>query len=245
MQRRITMVEKPDSITFSNAGYFLPGTVLNAIEQDGPQKFYRNQALRKLMVNFNMIDIIGRGIKKVFTEQQKRFFPMPDYIIDQEKKEVTVRIYGKLIDEIYYRLLKANPKLSLNDCIALDSVQKQEEISKEMAQRLRKLHLVEGRYPKLYLSLNVTKTSDNEEIRTEYIRNKGFNDNHYKEMIISYLKSFGRGSRSEINTLLYPKLSDVLTDEQKNRKVGNLLASLRKKGVIKPTEGKRWIVVEV
>lgn len=31
---------------------------------------------------FNMIDTIGRGIRKVFTEQQKRFFPMPDYKID-------------------------------------------------------------------------------------------------------------------------------------------------------------------
>ncbi len=245
MQRRITMVEKPDSITFSNAGFFLPGTVLNAIEQDGPQKLYRNQALCKLMVNFNMIDTIGRGIKKVFTEQQKRFFPMPDYIIDHEKKEVTVRIYGKLIDEVYYRLLKANPELSLKDCIALDAVQKHEGISKDMAQRLRKLHLVEGRYPKLYLSLNAAKTSDDKDIKTEYIKNKGFDDNHYKEMIVSYLKSFGSSSRSELNTLLYSKLSDVLTDEQKNRKVGNLLASLRKDGVIKPIEGKRWALVEL
>lgn len=29
-----------------------------------------------------MIDTIGRGIRKVFTEQKKRYFPMPDYQID-------------------------------------------------------------------------------------------------------------------------------------------------------------------
>ena len=120
----------------------------NAIEQTGPQKYYRNYALCQGMVNFNMIDTIGRGIRKVFTEQQKRFFPMPDYQIDQAKKEVTVRIYGKLINEQYYRLLKANPDLSLYDCIALDMIQKQEKIDKDIATRLRKLHLVEGRYPK-------------------------------------------------------------------------------------------------
>ena len=46
--------------------------------------------------------------------------------IDQAKKEVSVKIYGKLINEQYYRLLKANPDLSLYDCIALDMVQKHE-----------------------------------------------------------------------------------------------------------------------
>ena len=81
-QERITMVETPDFVTFSNGGYFLPGSIRNAIEQEEPQKYYRNYALCQGMVNFNMIDTIGRGIRKVFTEQKKRFFPMPDYLID-------------------------------------------------------------------------------------------------------------------------------------------------------------------
>lgn len=245
MQQRVTMLETPESITFSNGGFFLPGTVRNAIEYNSPQMFYRNQTLCNVMVAFNMIDTIGRGIKKVFTEQQKRFFPMPDYIIDQANKKVTVKIYGKLIDEVYYRLLKSNPKLSLSDCIALDAVQKHETIDKDIAKHLRSLHLIEGRYPKLYLSLKVAKTSNNEDIKTDYIKNKGFNDAHYKEMILSYLKSFGSASRSELNTLLFSKLSEVLTDEQKTRKVGNLLAALRKDGLIKLAEQKMWVLVEL
>lgn len=232
-------------MTFANGGFFLPGTVRNAIEQNGPQKFYRNYVLCQGMVNFNMIDTIGRGIRKVFTEQQKRFFPMPDYQIDQAKKEVVVKIYGKLISEKYYRLLKANPNLSLDDCIALDMVQKHEYIEKETAARLRKLHLIEGRYPKLYLSEYVAKTANNNELKTEYIKNRSFNDNHFKEMILSYLRSFGGATRGELNTLLQSKLSDVLTDEQKNRKIGNLLSSLKKSGVIKLTQGKKWVLVEV
>lgn len=245
MQERITMVETPDSVTFSNGGFFLPGTLRNAIEQNGPQKFYRNYALCQGMVNFNMIDTIGRGIRKVFTEQQKRFFPMPDYQIDQAKKEVTVRIYGKLINEQYYRLLKANPKLSLYDCIALDSIQKHEAIEKEMAARLKKLHLIEGRYPKLYLSEYVAKTADSKKLKTEYIKNRSFNDHHFKDMIASYLKSFGGATRAELNTLLESKLSDVLTDEQKIRKIGNILAAMKKDGTIQLTEKKKWILVEV
>lgn len=237
------MVEDPNSVTFANGGFFLPGTVRNAIEQNGPQKFYRNYVLCQGMVNFNMIDTIGRGIRKVFTEQQKRFFPMPDYQIDQAKKEVTVKIYGKLINEKYYRLLRANPNLSLNDCIALDMVQKHETIEKETAARLRKLHLVEGRYPKLYLSEYVAKTANTDELKTEYIKNRSFNDTHFKEMIISYLRSFGEANRSEINSLLQSKLSDVLSDEQKKRKIGNMLSALKKQGVIKLLDGKKWTLV--
>ncbi len=245
MQERITMVEKPDSISFANGGFFLPGSVKNAIEQNGPQKFYRNYVLCQGMVNFNMIDTIGRGIRKVFTEQQKRFFPMPDYQIDQAKKEVVVKIYGKILDEKYYRLLRANQDLSLFDCIALDMVQKHEIIDKETTSRLKKLHLVEGRYPKLFLSEYVAKTADNDELKTEYIKNRSFNDSHFKDMIISYLRSFGGATRGELNTLLRSKLSDILTDEQKSRKIGNLLSTLKKNGVIRLTEGKRWILVEL
>lgn len=245
MQERITMVEEPNSITFANGGFFLPGSVKNAIERNGPQKFYRNYVLCQGMVNFNMIDTIGRGIRKVFTEQQKRFFPMPDYQIDQAKKEVTVRIYGKILNEKYYRLLKAYPDLSLFDCIALDMVQKHEIIDKETTSRLRKLHLVEGRYPKLFLSEYVAKTADNDELKTEYIKNRSFNDSHFKEMIISYLRSFGGATRGELNTLLSSKLSDVLTNEQKNRKIGNLLLALKKNGTIRLTGGKKWLLVEL
>ena len=204
-----------------------------------------NYALCQGRVNFNMIDTIGRGIRKVFTEQQKRFFPMPDYQIDQAKKEVTVKIYGKLINEQYYRLLKANPDLSLYDCIALDMVQKHEKIDKDIASRLRKLHLVEGRYPKLFLSAYTAKTVDDKELKTEYIRNKSFNDLHFKDVIIQYLRSFGGATRAELNTLLQSKLSDVLTEEQKIRKIGNMLSALKKKGVIKLTEKKKWVLVEV
>lgn len=168
-----------------------------------------------------------------------------DYHIDQAKKEVTVKIYGKLIDEKYYRLLKANPTLSLDDCIALDFVQKHEQIDKDMATRLKKLHLVEGRYPKLFLSEYVAKTADNDELKTEYIKNRSFNDSHFKDMIVSYLRSFGGATRGELNTLLSSKLSDVLTDEQKIRKVGNLLSALKKDGIIQLSEKKKWNLVEV
>ncbi len=120
-----------------------------------------------------------------------------------------------------------------------------EEIDKDIASRLRKLHLVEGRYPKLFLSAYTAKTVDDKELKTEYIRNKSFNDLHFKDMILQYLRSFGGATRAELNTLLQSKLSDVLTEEQKIRKIGNMLSALKKQGVIKLTEKKKWVLVEV
>lgn len=46
-----------------------------------------------------MIDTVGRGIRKIYTEQRNRFFPMPDYDIDNEHRTVGITIYGKMIDE--------------------------------------------------------------------------------------------------------------------------------------------------
>jgi hypothetical protein len=119
------------------------------------------------------------------------------------------------------------------------------KIDKDIAARLRKLHLVEGRYPKIFLSAYTAKTVDDKELKMEYIRNKSFNDLHFKDMIVQYLRSFGGATRAELNTLLQSKLSDVLTEEQKIRKIGNMLSALKKKGVIKLTEKKKWVLVEV
>ena len=48
-----------------------------------------------------------------------------------------------------------------------------------------------------------------------------------------------------LNQLLQSKLSDVLTDEQKIRKISNLLSALKKEGIIELTNGKKWILVKV
>jgi ATP-dependent DNA helicase RecG len=49
------------------------------------------------MVNLNMIDTIGSGIKRMFLKQRERFFPMPDYDLS-EPERVKVRLFGKVLD---------------------------------------------------------------------------------------------------------------------------------------------------
>jgi ATP-dependent DNA helicase RecG len=75
---RINVLETPDSLLLTNAGSFLPGDVERVIRQDAPLEIYRNPYLAEAMVNLNMIDTQGGGIKRMFLTQFKRFFPMPD-----------------------------------------------------------------------------------------------------------------------------------------------------------------------
>ena len=93
LQQRIVFVEGPSTLYYGNGGSFIPGTIENALEHKGPQFHYRNEFLCRGMVNFNMIDTVGRGIKKIYTEQRNRFFPMPDYDIDNEHRTVGVRSF--------------------------------------------------------------------------------------------------------------------------------------------------------
>ena len=76
-----------------------------------------------------MIDTVSRGIKKIFDEQWRRHFPMPDYEIDAVNQVVGVRLYGNAINEKYTKILKENKTLTLQECIALDAAQKGHQIS--------------------------------------------------------------------------------------------------------------------
>lgn len=46
-------------------------------------------------------------------------------------------------------------------------------------------------------------------------------------MIVAYLQEFGTANRNEIDSLLFDKLSDLLSEKQKKQKIGNLLSALR------------------
>src|SRR3990172_8169225 len=92
LRGRINVVETPNSILLSNVGSFIPGDVEKVISQDAPLEIYRNPFLAEAMVNLNMIDTQGGGIKRMFQTQMKRFFPLPDYdLTEPERVAVTVR----------------------------------------------------------------------------------------------------------------------------------------------------------
>ena len=232
---KISMVEFEDGrLCFSNPGKFIPGTVEQVIHADAPETRYRNRFLTDAMVNLNMIDTIGSGIRKMFLIQRNRFFPMPEYQLDLNRVQVTIT--GRVLDMGYARKLAELPHLSLDDIILLDRVQKRQSLTQAQASHLRQLGLIEGRRPNFHISASVARQSGE---KARYIRNRGFDDQHYKQMIIEYIEKFESARRSDIDALLLDKLPDVLDEKQKHHKVKNLLQSIKNQGLI-IVEGKLW-----
>lgn len=239
---RIEVVEYEDShIIFQNYGEFLPQSVENVVTKDCPESVYRNRFLVEAMRNFNMIETEGGGIKKMFINQRVRLFPMPEY--DFSNGKVRVIITGKVIDENFARILTDNPRISLEDIILLDKVQKQKLISDEQVAYLRKEKLIEGRKPHFYLAHKIVSKTKDIVLKSQYIKNRSFDDEYFMNMIIEYLKRFGKASRKDINDLLKNKLSDVLNNSQKTNKIDYLLKKLKKSNVIKVDEKRFWILV--
>jgi len=229
------VIEEPDSLLFTNLGDFLPGSVEEVIRRDAPPELYRNRFLAEAMVNLNMIDTIGSGIKRMFTRQRERFFPMPDYDLSTPGY-VKVRIIGKVIDERYTRMLIQKTDLSLEEVIALDKVQKGKPVTDEEFKMLKRKGLIEGRRPNLFVSAKIAEATDT---KAEYIKKRAFDKQHYTKMVQEYLEKFSQATRKDIDRLLLDKISDALSHKQKIKFVSNLLQEMRRQGVIYTVEGKR------
>ena len=120
---KINVVEFEDrKLIFSNKGSFIPKTINNVLESNAPEERYRNKFLLNAMINLNMIDTIGSGIKKMFQIQRNKFFPLPQYNIKTNSIEVIIE--GKVLDINYASKLASMPDLTLKTIILLDKVQK-------------------------------------------------------------------------------------------------------------------------
>ncbi len=228
---RINVVEyEDDHLIFTNYGQFIPMSVESVVMSDAPEELYRNPFLVEAMRNLNLIDTQGGGIRKIFNFQRERLFPMPDYDLTGGKVKATLT--GRVLNEDYARILGSYPQLSMWDIIILDRVQKHLPVSAEDCKRLKGLGLIEGRRPNIYLSYKAAEASGNEKQKTQYIKNKSFDDAHFRELILSYLQTYRVASKSAITELLKDKMSDTLNEEQKIKKISNLLQSLRRSGKI-------------
>lgn len=243
---RIYVNECEGSINITNPGDFLPQTIEAVLQTTYNPPFYRNQLLADAMVKFYMIDTATSGIKKVYRIQKEKYFPMPDYDL-ATPNQVSVTIYGKTLDEQYTYILFDHPELDLETVYLLDQVQKGrgQNLSKESVAFLRKHKLVEGRVNSLYLSVEVAKSIEEE---AQYIKNKAFDDQYYRDMIIDYLEKFGKAQRKDFRKLLWDKFPDVLTDKQKERKILTLLTYLKRKGKIETDSGNQqlcnWVLMK-
>lgn len=240
---RVVVIEQSDRLIFENEGNFYEGTPGDYLEGNRTPHRYRNPFLAQAMSELNMIDTMGYGIHDMYARQARRYFPMPDYDLEKPSA-VRLTIYGGVVDPAYSRLLIQKTDLPLADVLALDRVQKKLPIPDEAVTRLKRAGLIEGRKPRFHVSASVAKATGS---MADYIRTRAQDDEFYAKLVIDYLQQSGQASRADIDKLLTDKLSDALTPEQKQRKIGNLLTKLRRRGRILNTgsRGKpEWTLAE-
>ena len=239
---RIYVNEFEDRLKFTNPGDFIPQKIEHVLEASYSPPFYRNQLLAESMAAFHMIDTATLGIRRAYNIQKAKYFPMPDYNVSSGT-QVEVTIYGKTLNDSYMHILYDHQDLDLQTVFLLDRIQKGLPVEKEDVDRLRGQKLVEGRMTSLYLSASAAKSIDES---TNYIKNKGFDDKYYKDLIVEYLKQYKKARKKDIRELLWDKLPNVLSGVQKENKIHNLLASLKRQGIIgkdsKNQQQSNWVL---
>ncbi|MBK5207189.1 MAG: hypothetical protein JJD98_17860 [Polaromonas sp.] len=212
----------------------MPGKVESLLEKDRSPEQYRNPCLTQAMVSLKLIDTVGSGIRRMFIEQRKRFFPLPDYLIEPEQQRVEVRITGRIVDERYVHVLMQQPYLSLMDVFLLDKVQKRLPISAAEVRVLRARKLIEGRMPNLHVSAQIANVLGDQ---AQYILDKGFEKDFYLMWVLKRLRT-EPCKRADLERVLLSKLPEILDAEQKRNKVKNLLAGMSRHLLI-TADGKR------
>ena len=133
----INIMEFKNKLIISNEGNFIPISVENVLKDGFSSPYYKNQFLATAMVNLNMIDTVGSGIRRVYDIQKSKYFPLPDYDLSEDNR-VKVTLYGKIIDENYTKLLFERTNLDIDKVMLLDRVQKEYSITKEQSDYLKK-----------------------------------------------------------------------------------------------------------
>lgn len=237
---RIIVTEETDRLVFESCGSFFAGSYEEYAEGKKTPDHYRNPFLVQAMVNLKMIDTQGYGIHTMFLHQKERFLPMPDYDTSDPEKVVLI-VPGCVINKDYSVLLMQRSDITLTETILLDRVQKGLPISDEAAKMLRKRRLIEGRKPNYFVGKVVAQITGQ---KMEYTKMKGFDDDYYKDLIIKALSEHHELTRMDFNNLLLGKLPDVLNEQQKLKKVDNLLFALKKIGRIVYCRNKTWTLLK-
>jgi ATP-dependent DNA helicase RecG len=161
------------------------------------------------MVNLNMIDTIGSGIRKMFTIQRDRYFPMLTCDISNEN-HTEVTIHGELINENYSLQLKKHPELSLDDVILLDKVEKKQLTGETETAHLWELKLVAGVASELQVAGNYTKITCQD----------------YRQMILKLITRNGSATGEDTVNLIMPALSPDEPKGKRLKKIANFVTKL-------------------
>ncbi|MGE4286997.1 MAG: RNA-binding domain-containing protein [Phycisphaerae bacterium] len=241
---RIVVAEYEDRLVFENEGEFFEGKPEDYVLGEKTPRKYRNTLLAQAMVELNMIDTMGYGIHRMNSAQAKRYLPLPDYDLS-EAKAVRLSIYSQVTDPSYSAMLIKITDLPLKDIWALDRIQKKLPLPKETIAILRKKKLIEGRIPNIHISSEIAEITDR---KKSYMACLQIEDSFLIKQICVYITKFNEASRQDISSFMCDKLSSEMTKQQKEKKISNLLAKMKRNGIIEfegtsPRQGK-WKIVK-
>lgn len=243
LKGKINVEEYENRLVFINEGSFIPETIEQALQAGYKPPYYRNAFLCNAMVNLYMIDTNGIGIPMIYQVQWERCFPLPTYDLEWPNR-VKVTLYGQILNGNYTKLLHVNGDLDLETVFLLDKVQKKEQISKKDYKRLKKKSLVEGRYPNIFVSFEIASTVG---AKADYVKNKGINDDVCCEIIVRALKTMGKATKAELLSIISGALPAILSDEQKAKKLSNLLQKMKREGTVEVSGSGRaasWALID-
>lgn len=91
---------------------------------------------------------------------------------------------------------------------------------------LKDKKLIEGRKPNFHISSSVANVTGE---KSDYIKQRGFKDEHYKRMVLDFIKEYGSATRQDIDKLILDILPKVLDKKQKSNKIRNMIYAMSKK----------------
>jgi len=160
----------------------------------------------------------------MFVIQKNKYFPLPEY--DFSNNKVKVQILGKVVDEKYAYSLAQSKDLSLAEIILLDKVAKHKPLLNSEIKELKKKKRIEGRKPNFYISSTLANVTNE---KANYIKQRGFKDDHYKKMILQFIEKYGKATKGDIDTLLLEILPSILDEKKKSNKVRNIIYAMSKR----------------
>lgn len=207
-----------DRLEISNPGGFIGGiTVDNVLRQNS---VCRNQQLADILRRVGLIEKAGMGIKRIFYTQAASGKIPPSYWTDGSSVRITLQ--NGTLDEPFVRFIRRRQQegqtFSLDQLLVLSALRRQRELALGEAAHLLQLDLIRTRETVMQMVrqglLEKSGTHKGMVFRFSgnlyhelgdsiaYIREKGIDSLRYEEMVMEYVRAYGRITNRQVRELL-------------------------------------------
>lgn len=216
-----------DRVIICNAGEFLPGTLAKVLTSTKPCSQYRNACLATAMVELDLIDKVGSGIRTMFHKQIERLFPVPEYILSDGHVQVTIQ--GKVLDYAFAFNLFTHHLQPAEISLLYDVFMKR-RVEKEGADYLRAKGLVTGRFPHIRLASFLGEGTRDTELGQNILRRQDMSKETYIAHIRDVLQDARPRSRAEIMAAIQHHFPADFDKHSMERKMSRILHDMYKMG---------------